>query len=378
MIIGAFMGVDIHLASMPHIQLFMHTNQAHMQQSVSFFLMGMGVSLFFYGPLSDKYGRKPIVLFGLGLATVSSFAAAFTIHIGPFLIMRILQGVGSGVCSGIGRTILADRMQGKRLATLTSYSGMAVCLSPLFAPMVGGYIQHWFGWQANFIALGLFMLIAFLLFLFVVPETNQHRNPKAVTLSGLASSYSHLLRHRRFLGATFMSGIGLAATMVYSATSAFILQRGFDLTPVAYGWLTSLVSVGSICGRFISARLVKVWGPQISIVVAQYLLLLAGLWLIFIVVMHIASIPLFLMGIFVITFSQALTQGNTTALALSEFADKRGMAGALYGGVQMLTAFTAAAIIGGIVGGIGLLAMAYLVLGLLGLASYYFLLKRHR
>lgn len=355
----------------------MHTNQEHMQQSVSFFLIGMGVSLFFYGPLSDKYGRKPIVLFGLGLATISSFAAVFTTHIAAFLITRIFQGIGSAVCSGIGRSILGDRHQGKALATLSSYCGMAVCMSPLLAPMVGGYLQHWFGWQANFMALGIYMLVAFILFLLVVPETNMHRNPHAVTLNGLMAAYQHLLTHRLFLGAAFLSGIGLAATMIYASTSAFILQRGFHMTPVLYGWLTSLVSVGSLLGRFASARLVHRWGGFKCVAVAQYLLLMAGLWLVIILAGHIATVTLFLISILVVTFGQALTQGNTTAMALSEFTDKRGMAAALYGGSQTLTAFAAAAIVSTMVGSIAVLAGGYVILGLLGLACYYFLLKRH-
>ncbi|MDF1655510.1 MAG: multidrug effflux MFS transporter [Coxiellaceae bacterium] len=378
MIIGAFMGVDIHLASMPYIQVFMHTNQEHMQQSVSFFLIGMGVSLFFYGPLSDKYGRKPIVLFGLGLATISSFAAVFTTHIGWFLLTRVFQGVGSAVCSGIGRSILADRCQGKVLAKLSSYCGMAVCMSPLFAPMVGGYLQHWFSWQANFMALGVYMLTAFGLFLVIVPETNLHRNPRALSIEGLMISYRHLLTHRLFLGAAFLSGIGLSATMIYASTSAFILQRGFHLTPVVYGWLTSLVSVGSLLGRFASARLVHSWGSRKSMLVAQYLLLVVGMWFVLMAVSHIETVTLFLCGIFMVTFSQALTQGNATALALSPFQDKRGMAAALYGGSQTLTAFAAAAIVSTMVGSIGVLAAGYVILGLLGLASYYFLVKRHQ
>ncbi|MDF1759512.1 MAG: multidrug effflux MFS transporter [Coxiellaceae bacterium] len=378
MIIGAFMGIDIHLASMPHIQVFMHTNQEHMQQSVSFFLIGMGASLFFYGPLSDKYGRKPIVLFGLGVAAISSFAAVFTTQIGWFLVTRVLQGVGSAVCSGIGRSILADRCQDKVLAKLSSYCGMAVCMSPLFAPMVGGYLQHWFGWQANFLALGIYMLTSFVLFMIVVPETNMHRNPLAMSFNGLMSAYRYLLTHRLFLGAAFLSGIGLAATMIYASTSSFILQRGFHLTPVVYGWLTSLVSVGSLLGRFASARLVSYWGSIKCVLVAQYLLLFSGLWLVLLSVGHTASVALFLISILVVTFSQALTQGNTTALALSEFTNKRGMAGALYGGSQTLIAFAAAAIVSSMVGSVSVLAVGYVILGLLGLASCYLLVKRHR
>src|SRR5436309_2599299 len=103
--ICGMLGIDIHLASLPHIMAYMHTDKSHMQQSVSIFLLGMGVSLLFYGPLSDKYGRKPIVIFGLAFASIFSFASALSTNINTFLILRLLQGIGSGVCMGVGRTI---------------------------------------------------------------------------------------------------------------------------------------------------------------------------------------------------------------------------------------------------------------------------------
>ena len=87
------------------------------------------------------------------LACISSYSAAFVQHIVPFLILRILQGVGSGVCWGLGRIIAADVMQGERLAATGSYFTLFLSLSPLLAPALGGYVQHWFGWQANFILL---------------------------------------------------------------------------------------------------------------------------------------------------------------------------------------------------------------------------------
>lgn len=150
----SLLGIDIHLASLPFIMKYMHTDKTHMQQSVSIFFLGLGVSMLFYGPLSDKYGRKPIVIIGLIIAAIASFASVFTHNIHSFLLMRLLQGIGCGVCTGLGRSIVADILQGDRLASIGSYFAMFISLSPLIAPALGGYIQHYFGWQMNFIVLG--------------------------------------------------------------------------------------------------------------------------------------------------------------------------------------------------------------------------------
>lgn len=371
MIIGGNIAVDIHLASMPAIQLYMHTDPQHMQQSVSFFLVGMGVSLLFYGPLSDRYGRRPVVIAGLGLASLSAFATIFVSHIAIFLLLRVLQGVGSAVCAGIGRTILADRSEGRRLAALMSLAGLAVCLSPLMAPLIGAYLQHWFSWRANFFALGCYMGLVLILFVLFVPETNQHRNEYATKWRVLSGNYWYLLRHRGFLGASLLSGIGLAAAMSYAATSAFILQRHYHLSPVAYGWVTFIVSFGGVFGRILTVRLIHYWGIERSIQVAQYTLVVSGVWLLVLVLMRWINVPLFLVGILLVTFAQAMNQGNCSALALGPFAQRRGAAGALYGSCQTLTAFLVAIIVGGVVHNIGSLGLTYLLLGILGVTVFH-------
>ncbi|MCP4473879.1 MAG: multidrug effflux MFS transporter [Gammaproteobacteria bacterium] len=191
MIICGFLGIDIHLASMPHIMRYMHTDQQHMQQSISTFLLGMGVSLLFYGPLSDHFGRKPVIIFGLLLAAISSFAAAFSHEISTFLFLRVLQGVGSGVCAGLGRAVLADMYRGNQLTYMASYLGMVVALSPLVAPVIGGYIQAALGWQANFIVLSTIFILALILYTMIFPETNKHRYSSQFSIARIIHNYRY-------------------------------------------------------------------------------------------------------------------------------------------------------------------------------------------
>lgn len=368
-------GTDIHLASLPHIMNYMHTDRQHMQQSVTFFILGVGLSILVYGPLSDKLGRKPVVIFGLVLACASSFAAAFVQHITPFLILRILQGVGSGVCWGLGRIIAADVMQGERLAATGSYFTLFLSLSPLLAPALGGYIQHWFGWQANFIVLGSVILIVLLLFIFLFDETNCHKRHDAFQLRTLFATYGGFFRNKMFIGCTLLTGIAMSANIVYTTISSFIFQQQFHTSPIVYGWLTAIVGLAGIIGKLISPLFIFRFKNHRTLSLGIGLLLLAGIFLSGFVVMHWINIPVVLIGVALAVLAIPFITSISMAMALSPFHNKRGSAGALYGAFQLLIAFAFSAIVASFPHiGTSALAVSYVVLGLLGFICYIKLL----
>lgn len=373
------LGVDIHLASLPHIMKFMHTDPAHMQQSVSIFLLGMGVSMLFYGPMSDKYGRKPVVISGLSLASIASFLTIFSANIHSFLILRLLQGIGSGVCQGLGRTIFADVLQGERLATIGPYFVLVITLSPLLAPALGGYIQHYFGWQANFLVLGSVLLAVLLIYGFFCPETNQHRNRQLHFVKTLFQNYAFLLRNQLFIACTLISCVGMATYMAYVSTSAFVFQIDFHLSPIAYGWICAIASSGLILSRLISPVIQPRLRSNKMIQLGLYLILISGIWLTSIALFNKATAILTVAGIFLTLFGQAFIQTNTNARALSPFHDKRGSAGALYSAIPYLFAFASSSVIASLSHhshGINILSWSYILFAVIGLAIFFGLLKR--
>ena len=247
----------------------------------------------------------------------------------------------------------------------------------MLAPALGGYVQHWFGWQANFILLGFMLLVVLLIYIVLCPETNQHKQPDAFKLGKLLGNYGTLMIHPLFMGATLLSGIAMAATMTYNTTSAFILQNGFHLSPIVYGWVTAIVGIAAIVGKLANPPAVKWFGSWCIMGLGLMMIAIAGLvivvteWL-----LHIHSVVLMMIAVFVAIFGQCLIMPNTVSRALSSFHEKRGSAGALYGGFQMLVAFMVSAIIGGFSHDTALLlGHAYLILGILGVVVFIVLVR---
>ena len=360
------LGLDIHLASLPYIMTSLATTKTIIQQSISVYILG-AVSVLVYGPLSDKFGRKPLVLIGLAIFTIANFLIIAVKTATAFLILRFIQGIGAGVCFGLARTIAADVMQNERLAAIGSYFTLIISLSPLFAPVLGGYIQHLFNWQANFIVLACIVFSVFIAFCVFFDETHSDRD-NTLNLKMLFKGYTQFLKHPLFMAAGLLGGIAVATNVIYVTLSPFIFQKEFTTTPIAFGWLTGLVGLSGVLTKIIS--------PFFILRSTNHIIMKAGVWLLIIsgIVLGVAKvtgnmgITLLLIGACTAMVSLNLVGVTSMAMALSPFNKTRGSAGAIYSAFQVLLS----CFMGGFVAALPLpgtttLAIIYTLLGILGL-----------
>ena len=377
--ISAMLGVDIHLASLPEIATYMGTTKQIVQQSVSIYFGGLGVSLLFYGPLSDYLGRKPVILIGLLIGMLSSYAASMTTHIVPFLVMRLIQGIGAGASMGICRVMMADLVQGERLAVIGSYLTMALSFSLMWAPALGGYIQHHYGWQMNFIVLSGFLGFILCAFVLLAKESNRYIQKGNWSLSNLFKSYLCFLKNMTFLSYACISGMMFGVAAVFATLSPFILQNQFHLTPIVYGWVMLVISIGSLMGRFLNPMLLHRFQINKTVLIGFFILTIAGLSLLG-MMLWVPHIWRFLvLGVFIARASQAFTGPNIMSKALSPFHDKRGLAGSLYGCIQMSLAFLMSASAGLMsFEGVWVLVFAYLMIPLGCFYLFYYCLLREQ
>ncbi len=361
----SMIGIDIYLPSMPEIMRQLHTDQLHMQQSVSWFLLGLGVSLLFYGPLSDVYGRKPVVLLGLATAVCASIGCALSHTVMAFLIWRVVQGVGLGVCMGLGRTIIVDVLH-ERYALVGAYFAMFLGVSPLLAPVLGGYVQVYWGWRANFFLLALLVLCALVAYALCCGETNTHKGKKAFSLLGVWRDYRELLCHRLFIACALLSGMCAAVGVVYATSSAFILQMEFHLSVVHYSWAMMLVGAANILGKFFGPMIIRRYGRDSTLWIGTGMIFVAGALILLAALCHLLGVSWVIGMVIVSVTGQMLIMPMLVGRALTPFHDKRGAAGALFGGAQMVVACVSSVLMA-LFAQVGVIALgvAYCILALL-------------
>lgn len=366
------LSIDIHLASLPIIMEVFHTDKVHMQQSVTLFVLGLGVSLLIYGPLSDKVGRRPVVILGLSIALIGCLAILVAPTIFLFLLCRLIQGIGAGVCIGLGRTMLADLWQGYQLTVKSAYFALALSLSPLLAPALGGYIQHWFDWKGNFVFLTVFFAISLFLFYFFFPETNKHLNPLAFSRRTMFYNYRMLFLHKRFMGATVLAGLVIAANLSFATKSAFIIQQEYGISPVLYGWLMCLISIGGLISRGLGPYLLKKLNASALLFYSIIILFGSGLAILVLYWLQVLTLTRLLFLVGCVVFVQGLVMPLLLSVSLGSFHEKRGAASALYGSIQMLIGFVGSVLVSSAHGSGELnLSVGYICFGLCAFFTYW-------
>jgi DHA1 family bicyclomycin/chloramphenicol resistance-like MFS transporter len=342
------LSIDMYLPSLPTLELVFAAPAASVQLTLSAFLAGIAIGQAFYGPLSDRFGRKPPLYAGLSLYVAASIACAYAPSVDAMIVLRFVQAASG--CAGIviARAIVRDLVEGIEAARAFSTLILVMGVAPILAPLLGGYVLLWLGWQAIFWALALFGLACLVAVATGVPET---RPAAQRTTGGVVSAivvYAHLIADRSFLGYALTSALALAGMFVYITTSPHLFIDVFGLSTQAYGWLFGTNAAGFIAvsqlnrvllGRFGMHR-VLAWGVRLNFAAALVLLLVA--------VSGFGDLAGILVPLFVAIATLGILMPNAVAAALAGHAIHAGSASALIGTTQFVLGAAAGAIAAGL------------------------------
>ena len=249
------LSIDMALPSLPATAQALGARPATVQLTVTLFLAGFALAQLLHGPLSDRLGRRRVVLGGLVVYVVGGLACWVAPSARLLVAARVLQAVGAGAGPVVGRAVIRDLYEPGRAARVLGYMGTAQALTPILAPIVGGVVHVAFGWRAVYLALAL-CGVAFLgLAALLVPETNRLRDPDALRPGHLATNAADLLGDRTFLGYVLVAALMFGGQFAFISGSSFVLIGVLGVAPDVYGLCFGLVAFGLMTGSFLTARL---------------------------------------------------------------------------------------------------------------------------
>ena len=340
--------VDMYLPAMKAMAIDLSTAIHYVEISVSTFLFGFAIGQLIGGPLSDRFGRKPIIALGLILFSITSLMLTQTESIEQLLFLRALQAIGGGMATVNSSAMIRDLFSGDEMAKVLSMVAIVMMSAPLVAPMLGAFVVSFFNWQAIFFSLAVYSIAVMLLLVWRLPETNPRANISADEIKSktklkpkLWQSYKRVFTHRQAMGYIVAISFGFSGMFVFITSSAFTYMEYFSVSvqlfPFLFGanvlvmMLMNRINLWALnhyaSSTILTAGLIIQLACGISLILASYsepnLYLVVGLNMLFV-------------------GSLGIIAANATAGALNFFPDISGTATAVIG----VTEFTLGALVG--------------------------------
>lgn len=342
------LSIDMALPSLPATAQALDASPATVQLTVTLFLAAFALAQLVHGPLSDRLGRRRVVLGGLTVHVIGGLACWVAPSARLLVAARVLQAVGAGSGPVVGRAVIRDLYEPAQAARVLGYMGTAQALTPILAPIVGGVVHQAFGWRAVYLTLALcgatFLAFAILL----VPETNRLRDPNALRPGHLATNAADLLGDRTFLGYVLVAALMFGGQFAFISGSSFVLIEVLRVAPDVYGLCFGLVAFGLMTGSFIAARLTPRAGIDRLITAGTGLSAAAGGLMAALARGGVWTVPAVIGPMYGFSVGVGIVLPTATAGAIGPFPRTAGLASAGLGFLQL----TAASVYGILVSGL--------------------------
>ena len=340
------LSIDMYLPSMPLLGRVFAASTAEVQWTLVTFFLGFALGQSLYGPVTDRFGRKPPLYFSLLLFAGSSAACAMAPSIRVLAAFRLLQALGA--CGGavVARAMARDLFPPSELRRIFSMLMLVMGVSPILAPLIGGYILLWFGWAAIFWTQALLGTACLAGIHFRLPESLAADDVRPLRARHILSGYGILFRDGTFVGASLVCGFSAAGMFAYIASAPFVFINLYKVPAERFGWLFGAIAAGIITASQVNGRMLR--GVPLGRVlrIANLVQLGAGFALLGAASTGAGG----LMGVFVPIFLYVASNGfvfpNGSAIAMMRHGRIAGTASALLGTNQFVLAAIATTVLG--------------------------------
>ena len=370
------MSTDLYLPSLPGLLRHFDADIAEVQLTLSVFLVGLAVGQLVYGPLSDRFGRRPVLLAGLILYVVASVICALAPSVPTLIAARLLQAIGA--CAGpvVCRAVVRDVHGREGAARILSYMGAAMALAPALGPILGGFVEAWLGWRANFAILCIYGAVGLALTAAILPETAPHRGESGGGLDAALRGYLGLLGQRVYIGFVLCCALAYGGIFCFISGSSFVFVDIIGLAPQLYGVCFGAIVLGYILGTLVGGRLTRRIGVERLVRTGGLISAVGGLALLLSVWTTGASVAGILLPTVIYMVGTGLVLPNAMAGAIGPFPRMAGTAAALLGFVQMGLAAAGGVAIGHLANGTAIpMAAGIALAGLLQPLIYWLLIS---
>jgi DHA1 family bicyclomycin/chloramphenicol resistance-like MFS transporter len=363
--------IDMYLPAMPQLETVFHVSAAAVESTMVTFLAGFAVGQLLYGPLTDRFGRKPPLYFSLVLFTLASAACAFSPDITTMSALRLFQAIGACGGSVIARAMVRDVFPPSELRRVFSMLVLVLGVSPILAPLLGSYLLLWFGWRSAFLAQATIGALLFVGMHFRLRESLSQNAQRPLDLRSIMGAYGRLFQDRTFLGASAVCGFSSAGAFAYIASAPFVFMSFYKVPTEQFGWLFGSVAAGMVGAAQINGRMpqrIPLWrilrvANLVQLAVA--ILLAVAVWT------GMGGLPVIYFAIFVYIAAQGFVFPNGSTIAMTRHATMAGTASALLGTNQFVIAAFATAFLGSVANPAVPMAVVILVCAAISTALNY-------
>ncbi|NDC60549.1 MAG: MFS transporter [Betaproteobacteria bacterium] len=337
---------DLYLPGLPGLAADLQASVSMVQYTLTGLLLAFGISQLFWGPFSDKVGRRPIMLFGLSAYCVAAIGCVCSTSIEMLVFWRVSQGLAMGAVITSARAVVRDLYQPLEGARVMSKAMTGLGVLACTSPPLGGFLSQYWGWQVALSSVALYGLFTLCMVAWRFEESISTRNPDALHFPTMLRIWLEILHHPTFRAFALLSLAAYGALFTYLATSSFVFIQVLHLTGLQLGWILSSMSIVYICGTIVCRYLLRHLGMPRTIAMAGSLSGVSGAVLCLLVYTDSATATALVLAMYPMILAHGIHQPIGQSGAVGPFPLSAGAASALNGFLMMLAAFATGAWLG--------------------------------